>query len=882
MDNESRQVIKHLASFQLTTGCLLHLGSGSLTWFEGDAIINAADEGLLGGYGGVDAAVHRAAGPDLRKACDELPAETGVRCPTGEARLTRGFKLLAKHVIHAVGPRFESDAASAPLLASAYRSALSLANSQRRIRTIAIPAISCGLLGYPATAAAVVALKACAAHAGRLSEITFVFFDTSTSQAFLRQARATLSPFPPREPPSPRPAAAAAAAAAATAAVQAPPPPLPPIAAPERAPVLAHGPDLVLTAERHSLERMSTADTGGASISQQASFHLGGGCLLFLGMGDLTCFAGDAVVNSANEEMRVNGDLFAALADAAGPDLLTAFQQLPTRHGAICPAGEACVTPGFGLPAKQVIHAVAPQYDPAGTATPLLAATYRSALAAAKDRQHGIRTVAFPALGCGQREFPVWDVAAIALDACAAYAVGLESVSFVFQDEEAAQPFFFQAAAMFPTVGRQPSLARNASLHLPADTAAAHSQPPAAARLFSQDSFGGSVKTRQPPLRQRGDDSAPPALDTLHVHSAAGSAMIMDDAAQTAHAARSESGNRFQPDMHALEARHDSLFNQATQMDTLADSHAFETLPLAPAQAPRDPGSHATPRERLDYIQQQLDAFGPRGQAVVQFVCAPKTNAQFAIKFFSSRAAYTAERRLFEVADLREFMPPVVEFVENEDGTIVDPFDNPMPPCFVMEKGEVLPERTARCKHDFFTTIQIIGQVARCLSELHSRGWVHRDLKPGNIIFLPSAGSWTLIDFGLAARAGQPAPRGHTPGYTAPEIVAAHEAGTAPPPADPATDAWALGVMAFELLTGHPAFNFLNGSKEAYAQLRGDALLPWEGDRLTDAVRQKLGVLRTPILQTLSRDAAARPPCSVFCDRLRAAFSADTGSLKLG
>lgn len=95
------------------------------------------------------------------------------------------------------------------------------------------------------------------------------------------------------------------------------------------------------------------------------------------------------------------------------------------------------------------------------------------------------------------------------------------------------------------------------------------------------------------------------------------------------------------------------------------------------------------------------------GQAVVQFVRAPKTNAQFAIKFFLSRAAYTAERRLFAIDDLREFMPPVVEFVDNEDGAFMDPFGNAMPPCFVMEKGEALPERTARCNHDFFTTIQV-------------------------------------------------------------------------------------------------------------------------------------------------------------------------------
>lgn len=77
------------------------------------------------------------------------------------------------------------------------------------------------------------------------------------------------------------------------------------------------------------------------------------------------------------------------------------------------------------------------------------------------------------------------------------------------------------------------------------------------------------------------------------------------------------------------------------------------------------------------------------------------------MKLFASRAAYVAERSLFAIDDLRDFMPPVVEFVDNEGGEFCDPFDNPMPPCFIMERGESLRERTARCKHDFFTTIQV-------------------------------------------------------------------------------------------------------------------------------------------------------------------------------
>lgn len=100
---------------------------GSVVALQGDAIVNSTNSGLTAAIGGVDAAVHRAAGPGLRAACDALPAQSGVRCHPGEACLTPGFKLLAKHVIHAVGPVYASDGISAPLLASAYRSAPPLA-----------------------------------------------------------------------------------------------------------------------------------------------------------------------------------------------------------------------------------------------------------------------------------------------------------------------------------------------------------------------------------------------------------------------------------------------------------------------------------------------------------------------------------------------------------------------------------------------------------------------------------------------------------------------------------------------------------------------------------------------------------------------------------
>ena len=108
--------------------------------------------------------------------------------------------------------------------------------------------------------------------------------------------------------------------------------------------------------------------------------------------------------------------------------------------------------------------------------------------------------------------------------------------------------------------------------------------------------------------------------------------------------------------------------------------------------------------------------------------------------------------------------------------------------------------------------MQIIGQVASCLAELHGHGWVHRDLKPGNIMYLPRTASWTLIDFGLAARTGQAARLGFTLAYAAPEVIAAADKGTKSMIANTAVDAWALGVMAFELLTGQPMYCKLTDS----------------------------------------------------------------------
>jgi len=155
----------------------LELVQGDITQQGTDAIVNAANPTLLGG-GGVDGAIHRGAGPQLLEECRTLGG-----CKTGDAKITKGYNLKAKHVIHTVGPVYRRDGKQAPeLLASAYRRSLEVAG-EKNLKSVAFPSISTGAYGYPLTEAAPIALKTVADYLKKHPDIElvrFVLFDGKT------------------------------------------------------------------------------------------------------------------------------------------------------------------------------------------------------------------------------------------------------------------------------------------------------------------------------------------------------------------------------------------------------------------------------------------------------------------------------------------------------------------------------------------------------------------------------------------------------------------------------------------------------------------------------------------------------------------------------
>jgi O-acetyl-ADP-ribose deacetylase (regulator of RNase III) len=172
---------------------MIEIVRGDITSMDVDAIVNAANERMLGG-GGVDGAIHKAAGAQLYKACLTVPeVRSGVRCPTGQSRITPGFNLPARYVIHSVGPVWRGGRnGEGELLASCYRSALMLAR-RHHLRSVAFPAISCGAYGYPLDAAAAIALRETSAHVTDFDRLMLVAFDEDTYEELCRSERSERS-----------------------------------------------------------------------------------------------------------------------------------------------------------------------------------------------------------------------------------------------------------------------------------------------------------------------------------------------------------------------------------------------------------------------------------------------------------------------------------------------------------------------------------------------------------------------------------------------------------------------------------------------------------------------------------------------------------------
>ena len=159
----------------------LSIHRGDITKLDVDAIVNAANSSLLGG-GGVDGAIHRAAGPELLAECRTLG-----ECPTGQARITRGYRLPARHVIHTVGPVWHGGTSGEPeLLASCYRNSLALA-VEHDVHTIAFPAISCGVFAYPIDDAAHIAVRETQRFVrehSTIESVLFVCFGDDVARAY--------------------------------------------------------------------------------------------------------------------------------------------------------------------------------------------------------------------------------------------------------------------------------------------------------------------------------------------------------------------------------------------------------------------------------------------------------------------------------------------------------------------------------------------------------------------------------------------------------------------------------------------------------------------------------------------------------------------------
>eukprot|EP00892_Ulva_mutabilis_P000505 jgi/Ulvmu1/10455/UM063_0010.1 len=254
------------------------------------------------------------------------------------------------------------------------------------------------------------------------------------------------------------------------------------------------------------------------------------------------------------------------------------------------------------------------------------------------------------------------------------------------------------------------------------------------------------------------------------------------------------------------------------------------------------------------------------GQGLVQFASIVNTQDKAAIKFYMDMLAFQRERDLYQDAQLKSMMPATLAIEENTSGECQTPYGYKFPPFVIIECGQSLDEWARdNTNSDFITIFQALSHSVRALRKLHSTGYAHRDIKPGNILRRPKQHDWTLIDFGCAAQIGSTAGLAFSLKYAPPEVMAAVESGCRTIHVDAAVDIWAIGVIAYELLTGERAFpadglTAAEAEKKAQDAIAGRTQLPWEA--LSDGAKERLGKMRglkRTVLRCLERDPAKRP-----------------------
>eukprot|EP00892_Ulva_mutabilis_P000203 jgi/Ulvmu1/10183/UM006_0139.1 len=340
------------------------------------------------------------------------------------------------------------------------------------------------------------------------------------------------------------------------------------------------------------------------------------------------------------------------------------------------------------------------------------------------------------------------------------------------------------------------------------------------------------------------------------------------------------------------------------------DSWTITRGSTIPARPPAAAG--ASRREQMEHLHYQLDTLagtellnglvleqGPSnrrdgGQAVIQFAKDQRSSLTYAVKLFLSRAAFTDECGLYtsHTSPLGLFLPALRNIADGSSTAplVVDGHSNPMPPCIVMEKGESLDVWMQRNRHgvDMITCLQVIQHVAERLSDLHAAGYVHRDLKLSNVMWLPRDNHWTLIDFDCAARIGETAPLSFSLQYAPPEVVRAMQAGCSTIQAQASMDAWSLGIISWELFCKRAVLDVFEGKAAMMARILGAKPMPCEVGAAGPAQQlRQLGRFWRPVLGLLQRDAVARLTIPDFISRCRSIIEetqgpADAGSASRG